>query len=163
MKERNERPYGRELCRQLVSKERVTPWPQATAIATAACAIVCLLAAGAMGQIPTPRKIKDVRPVYPRESLQAGDEGGILLELDVNPSGAVSQARILRSECKRLEQAALSAVTQWEFTQLHVNGRPVPFKMVADVPFRLPEQFKERAGRVGACKWKEPPAPTRSR
>ena len=101
--------------------------------------------------------------MYPRESLQTGDEGVIVLELDVSPSGAVSQARILGSECKRLEQAALTAVTQWQFAQVNVNGTPVPFMVVADVPFRLPEQFKERAGRVGACKWKEPPAPTRSR
>ena len=43
--------------------------------------------------------------------------------------------------------------------QVHVNGKPVPFMMVADVPFRLPEQFKERAGRIGACKGKEPPKP----
>ena len=121
--------------------------------------IACLLAAVALGQVPAPRKIKDVRPAYPRESLQAGDEGVILLEVDVNPSGAVSQARILWSGCKRLEQAALTAVMQWQFAQVHVNGKPVPFMMVADVPFRLPEQFKERAGRIGACKGKEPPKP----
>ena len=39
------------------------------------------------------------------------------------------------------------------------NGKPMPFKIVADVPFKLPTAFKSRAGRTGACKWAEPPKP----
>lgn len=73
--------------------------------------MVSVLSAIVLGQIagPGPRKIKDVRPVYPSESLQAGDEGVVLLELNVSPSGTVGQTRILWSQCKRLEQAALTA------------------------------------------------------
>jgi len=126
--------------------------------AAAAIVIAVMLSAVAEGQIRTPRKTKDVSPEYPRESLEAGDESVILLELKVGPSGTVTEALILRSECKRLEQAALTAVRQWEYTPIHVNGKPVPFTIVVNVPFRLPERFNERAGRVGACKWKEPPS-----
>ncbi len=120
---------------------------------------VCVLSAIVVGQVTAPRRIKDVRPVYPGESLQAGDEGVVLLELNVTASGTVGQARILWSQCKRLEQAALTAARQWQYAQVSVNGNPVPFTVVADVPFRLPARFKERAGRTGACKWKEPPKP----
>jgi TonB family protein len=110
-----------------------------------------------VGQVTAPRKIKDVRPVYPSDSLQAGDEGAVLLELNVTSSGTVGQARILWSQCKRLEQAALTAARQWQYAEVLVNGNPVPFTIVADIPFRLPARFKDRAGRTGACKWKEPP------
>jgi TonB family protein len=126
---------------------------------SAATIAICLLSAVFSGQVPTPPKIKDVRPVYPRESLQAGDEGVVLVELSVTTSGTVGQARILWSQCKRLDQAALTAVRQWQYAQVRVNGKPVPFMVVADVPFRLPPRFKGRAGRVGGCKWTEPPKP----
>jgi TonB family protein len=118
-----------------------------------------LLSVVVVGQVTAPRRTKDVRPVYPRESLQTGDEGGVLVELTVTPSGTVGQVRVLRSECKRLEQAALTAVIQWQFEPVLVNGKPVPFTIVANVPFRLPARFKERAGRLGACKWTEPLKP----
>jgi len=127
---------------------------------SAAVIMVCVLSAIASGQVTAPRKIKDVRPVYPRESLEAGDEGVVLLELHVTPSGTVGQAGILSSPCKRLEQAALTAARQWQYTQVPVNGKPVAFTIVADIPFRLPARFTERAGRTGACKWTEPPGPT---
>ncbi len=54
-----------------------------------AAIMVCLLSSVALGQVTAPRRIKDVRPVYPRESLEAGDEGVVLLELHVTPSGTV--------------------------------------------------------------------------
>ena len=79
--------------------------------------------------------------------------------MSVSPLGTVTDARLLRTECKRLEQAALTAVRQWQYTPIKVNGEPVPFTVVVGVPFRLPERFKERAGRDGACKWKEPQKP----
>jgi TonB family protein len=121
--------------------------------------VVCGLSGILMGQVTAPRKIKDVRPVYPSEALEAGDEGVILLELNVTASGTVEQARILWSQCTRLEQAAVTAARQWQFAQVRVNGRLVPFTVVADIPFRLPTRFKERAGRPRACTWKEPPKP----
>jgi TonB family protein len=128
---------------------------------------ICLVSAVASGQMSTPQKIpekipqkiNDVRPVYPRESLQAGDEGVVVLELSVTTAGTVGEARVLWSQCTRLDQAALTAVRQWQYARVRVNGKPVPFTVVADVPFRLPPRFKGRAGRVGACKWIEPPKP----
>jgi len=121
--------------------------------------VVCVLSAIVVGLVTTPRKIKDVKPVYPSASLEAGDEGVVLLELRITPSGTVGQALILWSQCKRLEQAALTAARQWEYAPVPVNGKPVAFTIIADVPFRLPARFKERAGRTGACKWKDPPRP----
>ena len=87
------------------------------------------------------------------------DEGAVILELSVVASGEVGKARILWSQCRRLGQAALTAVQQWRFEQVRVNGDPVPFAVVANVPFRLPARFKRASARSGACDWMAPPKP----
>lgn len=104
--------------------------------------MVCGLSAIVAGQVTAPRKIKDVRPVYPREALEAGDEGVVLLELNVTDSGTVEQARILWSQCTRLEQAAVTAARQWQYAQVRVNGEPMPFTVVADVPSDCPHDSR---------------------
>ena len=129
--------------------------------ALAANAIMFAVTAVVSAQISPPRKMKDVSPVYPRESLERGDEGAVILELTVARSGAVERARVLRSECSRLDSAALAAVRQWRFESVRVNGTPIPFIVVSTVPFRLPPPYKSRAGGVDACKWREPPTPVR--
>ena len=88
--------------------------------------VVWVLSAVASGQVPAPRKMKDVEPAYPRESLQDGDEGRVILELSVTTSGMVGQARLLGSHCTRLEQATLTAVRQWQYEPVRVNGNAVP-------------------------------------
>ena len=118
---------------------------------------VCMLSAQVLGQASAPRKVNDVKPVYPRESLRAGDEGVVLIELSVTASGTVGETRILWSGCQRLDQAALIAVSQWRYDQVRVNGNAVPSKVVTEVPFRLPTAFRSRVGRPDACRWKEPP------
>jgi protein TonB len=48
----------------------------------------------------------------------------------------VSDARVLRS-IPLLDQAALDAVRQWEFTPTLLNGVPVPVIMTVTVQFTL--------------------------
>lgn len=122
--------------------------------------VLSTLASGQMRSVRAAKKVKDVKPVHPRESLQAGDEGAVLVELNITDSGAVEEARILWSGCKRLEKAMLTAVRQWRYEQVRVDGEPVAFKVLTDVSLRLPTAFKSRAGRPGACVWKEAPKPT---
>jgi TonB family protein len=89
-----------------------------------------------------------------------GDEGTVLIQLSITPSGSVGDARIVWSECQRLDAAALTAVRQWRYEQVRVNGNSVPFGMVTEVPFRLPAEFKPQARRPGACTWNAAPGPT---
>ena len=121
---------------------------------------ICVLPALASGQVPAPKKVNDVKPVYPPESLKTGDEGVVLIELSLTVSGTVEEARVLWSGCKRLDKAALTAVHQWQYEHVRLNGNAVPFKLVTEVPFRLPTAFKSRAGQPNACRWKDAPKPT---
>jgi TonB family protein len=106
--------------------------------------------------VKTPRKIKDVKPVYPEQSLAAGDEGVVIVELKVDPSGSVADARVLRSKCPALNEPALKAARGWRFEKLLLNGEPTPFTITTHVPFRLPDRLKSRANRPGACRWEDP-------
>jgi TonB family protein len=100
-------------------------------------------------QSTQPRKQKHVEPTYPPESLGMGDEGEFIIELHVDKSGGVENARIVYSGCQRLEKSALDAVRQWRYEPLQVNGQPAPFDAVVRVPFRLPQRFATRVGRPG--------------
>ena len=90
------------------------------------------------GGIAAPMKIKDVRPVYPPVAREAGVQGVVILETVVDEAGAVSEARVLRS-IPLLDEAALDAVRQWQFTPTLLNGAPVPVVMTVTINFTLPD------------------------
>ncbi len=81
-----------------------------------------------------PTKIKDVRPVYPPEALAARIQGVVIVEVSLDTEGHVRGARILRS-IPELDEAALTAVRQWEFTPAVSYGTPVPVNMTVTVNF----------------------------
>jgi periplasmic protein TonB len=88
------------------------------------------------GDIRPPTKIRDVPPVYPRLAIQARVQGVVIVEADISADGKVTDARILRS-IRLLDQAALDAVRQWEYTPTLLNGVPRPVVMVVTVNFFL--------------------------
>lgn len=114
-------------------------------------------ASSQLSNVAPPRKVRDVRPVYPPKSLEAGDEGVVIIAFRVDLSGAVSEATVAFSKCPALDGAALTAVRAWRFEPTTLNGTPAPFSGTARIPFRLPRRLKSRAERPGACKWVEPP------
>ena len=96
-------------------------------------------AAGAIrvgGNMPPPTKVKNVAPVYPPLAESARVQGVVILETIVGADGKVQDARVLRS-IPLLDQAALDAVKQWEFTPTMLNGSPVPIVMTVTVQFTL--------------------------
>jgi TonB family protein len=128
-------------------------------VAAAGIGMPWKLQAAQSATVSAPRKIKDVKPVYPEQSLAAGDEGAVIVEMEVDASGAVAAARVLWSKCPALNDSALKATRSWRFEQWRVNGEARPFTVTGYVPFRLPEKLKSRAGSPGACRWVDPPKP----
>lgn len=89
------------------------------------------------GDVKLPTKIKDVKPEYPPQALQARIQGVVIFEIVIDEAGMVAEARVLRS-IPLLDQAAEDAVRQWEFTPTLYNGTPLPVIMTATVQFTLP-------------------------
>jgi protein TonB len=88
------------------------------------------------GTIREPKNIKRVAPVYPPEAQAAGVSGLVILEVLIGGDGRVSDAKVLRS-IPMLDQAAIDAVLQWEYTPTLLNGVPVPVVMTVTVNFTL--------------------------
>jgi TonB family protein len=93
--------------------------------------------------IGPPRKTKDVRPVYPAIAQSARVQGVVVIETTIGPDGHVAEARVLRS-IPLLDDAALAAVKQWEFTPTLLNGAPVPVIMTVTVNFTLQNDLMPR-------------------
>ena len=88
------------------------------------------------GNIKAPTKIRDVRPVYPSIAQSARVQGIVIIEATIGVTGAVEEAKVLRS-VPLLDEAALDAVKQWQFTPTLLNGLPVPVIMTVTVNFTL--------------------------
>jgi protein TonB len=88
------------------------------------------------GNIRTPNKIKDVRPIYPSIAQSARVQGVVIIEAVIGPDGRVQDAKVLRS-IPLLDAAALDAVKQWTYTPTTLNGVPVPVIMTVTVNFTL--------------------------
>ena len=86
------------------------------------------------GNLRAPTKIRDVRPVYPADALAAGVQGVVIIEAVIDETGAVANAHVLRS-IPQLDDAALSAVSRWQFTPTVMNGQPVNVIMTVTVNF----------------------------
>jgi periplasmic protein TonB len=83
-----------------------------------------------------PLKVHDVRPVYPQIAQDARIQGIVIIDATIGADGRVINARILRS-LPMLDQAALDAVRQWEFTPTLLNGVAIPVIMTVTINFTL--------------------------
>ena len=87
------------------------------------------------GKIKPPTKIKDVTPVYPAIAKSARIAGAVAIEATIGPDGKVVDTRVVRSG-PMLDQAALDAVRQWEYTPTLLNGKPVPVVVTVTINFK---------------------------
>jgi len=88
------------------------------------------------GEISSPRLTYRVEPEYPPIAVSALIEGMVILEATVDHTGAVRDARVLRSNGV-LDEAAVRAVEQWRYEPLMLNGKPTPFVLTVTVSFSL--------------------------
>jgi len=88
------------------------------------------------GNIKEPKKLKHVDPMYPSIAKSARVQGQVILECTISPQGRVADVRVVRG-VPLLDQAAIDAVKQWQYSPTLLNGVPVPVIMTVTVLFRL--------------------------
>jgi TonB family protein len=93
-------------------------------------------AARPQGTITAVQRTKFVPPVYPKIAAAARVQGDVVLDVTITASGKVERA-VVRRSIPLLDQAAIDAVMQWEYTPARLNGVPVPIVMTATVSFSL--------------------------
>jgi TonB family protein len=89
------------------------------------------------GRVRPPRKIKDVRPIYPpslRESQTAGKVG---LKATIAVDGTVRDVQVVKSMHPDLDNAAIEAVRQWLFDGTLLNCTPTEVTMNVSVDFGI--------------------------
>jgi periplasmic protein TonB len=86
--------------------------------------------------IRPPRKIKDVKPTFPLHALSERANGNVVIEATIGVDGKVERAAIVHS-IAALDQAALDAVRQWEYTPPMLNGVAVAVIMMIVVTFTI--------------------------
>jgi protein TonB len=64
-----------------------------------------------------------VRPAYPPKAKAGGVGGVVVIDARIEDDGCVRNAEVVRS-VPELDQAALDAVTRWEFSPTILNGKP---------------------------------------
>ncbi|WP_239190520.1 energy transducer TonB [Candidatus Nitrotoga sp. HW29] len=75
-------------------------------------------------------------PSYPPLSRQRGEEGKVMLRVELDVTGRVSLAQVINSSgYKNLDEAALSAVKTWLCNPPRRNGQPV--RAIAMQPFNF--------------------------
>lgn len=110
-------------------------------VLVAACYRPAVLMAGPESQAPgmsaspdVPSPTTTVPPAYPPRAL--GD-GVVIVELAIDASGAVKDARVVRS-AGGFDGAALDAARQWRFRPAQRAGAPVPAYAYLIFGFRQP-------------------------
>lgn len=89
-----------------------------------------------VGEIKSPRLVRQVPPVYPEIARQARVEGVVELECVTDITGRVIGVTLRRS-IPLLDQAAIDAVRQWVYEPMVINGRPRGVVFNVTVRFEL--------------------------
>jgi protein TonB len=77
-------------------------------------------------------------PLYPSSARRRGQQGEVLLRVQVLPDGTISSPAVVRSSgVASLDQAAQAAVSRWRFTPASSGGRAVEATVEVPVVFRL--------------------------
>lgn len=82
-----------------------------------------------------------VQPDYPPAAFRAGEEGTVMLRVDVDASGNPTNVDISkRSGSRELDRAAQRAVQQWKFKPAIKGGKQVAAVVEVPVEFKLERQ-----------------------
>lgn len=88
------------------------------------------------GNVRPPEKTRNVTPRYPPAARADQVSGVVIIEVVVDEEGYVAETDVVRS-VPGLDEAALEAVTQWDYRPTFLNGVAVPVTMPVTVNFHL--------------------------
>jgi TonB family protein len=87
-----------------------------------------------------PKKIKEVKPVYPAAALEKKIQGIVILEATTNAKGQVINIQAISSPDPLLTEAAVAAVKQWVYEPYIVKGEAKAVAFTVTVTFTLQDE-----------------------
>ena len=88
------------------------------------------------GNVQESKLIHRVEPTYPELALKARVQGKVVLVITVNEEGFVSDVQV-SSGHPLLNDSAIAAVKQWQYSPTLLNGEPVPVITTVTVIFAI--------------------------
>ena len=86
--------------------------------------------------IAAPVALSKVDPAYPADAMRDNVEGTVTLYAVIHANGSVSNIKVLNSVDPRLDEAAVKALSRWQFRPGTKAGDPVELEAVVMIPFR---------------------------
>lgn len=84
-----------------------------------------------------PKVLKEKRIAYPERARRAGVEGIVELKLVIDPQGRVREAEVQKGLGFGLDEAALSAIKEFEFSPAKIKLDPVAVRIIYKYRFQL--------------------------
>jgi TonB family protein len=79
-----------------------------------------------------------VNPIYPNRAVSHGIEGWVRIEFTIQADGSVTDAVVVKAMPEDVfDDAALTAINQWQFKPKMVNGVAVPQRAGQQLQFKL--------------------------
>ena len=95
-------------------------------------------------QMPSPRLLTRIEPVYPAEAYNRQIQGWVQIQIIINEKGEVWVAKVLSGH-PLLRDAALAAVRRWRYAPSLMDGSPVPVITTVRVNIQMGRQ-KSKCG-----------------
>ena len=80
---------------------------------------------------------RKVEPIYPLQARKQRISGSVVLEITIADDGTVRKVKKI-SGVPILVGAAVQAVSQWRYTPVLLNGKPIEAQRQVSVVFKLP-------------------------
>jgi TonB family protein len=87
--------------------------------------------------VSAPVVVKQVKPRYTDEAMKAKIQGTVLLECVVDVDGTVGEIKVTRALDPGLDEAAITALRQWQFEPGKKDGQPVRVRVETEMTFSL--------------------------
>lgn len=89
------------------------------------------------GNLKPPMKLKDVRPRYRQAWIDNNVEGDVLLHVLIGADGRVRNVEVVSPGNAELEEEAVGAVSQWEFSPTWLNCEAIEVQMFVTASFKI--------------------------
>jgi len=90
------------------------------------------------GATTAPVLEEHIDPVYPADAWRERVGGSVGLELVIDETGKVVEAKVIQPAGHGFDEAAIAAVKEWTFTPARFNGQPIRATVELALPFEPP-------------------------
>jgi TonB family protein len=97
-------------------------------------------------------------PPYTKKARAAKLQGTVLLESTVASDGTVSDVKVTKALGKELDESAAQIVMTWKFLPALKDGNPVPFKLMAEIVFKMWGRRWTPSTQTLQCHLNQPPS-----